>query len=92
MNDAVSLPDYCQGPQRSYCTYPVEGGGQVNAFYQGLNGGPVTGLPGDIVHAISWNNTAWTTPAGVNTALALADPDAVIVDESFDSNRLIFIS
>jgi hypothetical protein len=75
---AYGQPDSCQGPESSFCGYPVEEGGQVFIHYQGADGGPAAGLPGDTAYSISWYNTAWTTTAGVSTGLALEDPQAVI--------------
>ena len=75
---AYGQPDSCQGPDRGYCGFPVDGGGQVFVRYHGADGGPAANLPGDIAHHIHWYRTAWTTTAGINTAIALDDPDAVI--------------
>ena len=75
---AYGQPDSCQGPTRSFCGYPVDGGGQVFIHYQGADGGPAAGTSNDIAYSISWYNTAWTTTAGISTGLALEDPQAVI--------------
>ena len=62
------------------CRYPAAGGGTVTVRFDGAGGGPSEGLPTDVVTSISWNElvTGWTTTAGVNSTLALEDPDAAI--------------
>jgi hypothetical protein len=58
----------------------VEGGETVTVFFEAAEGGPAQGTPTDVVYRISWNQLVpgWTTTAGVNTALALDDPDATV--------------
>jgi hypothetical protein len=62
------------------CRFPVEGGGTVTVNFEAAAGGPAEGTATDVVNRISWNQLVpgWTTTTGVNTALALDDPDAVI--------------
>ena len=64
----------------AYCAFPVEGGGQVTVVFRDANGGYATNSPDDVVNHISWSEpvSGWTTTAGVNTALARSNPDAVI--------------
>jgi hypothetical protein len=62
------------------CDFQVDGGGQVTVRYRDAGGGPADDSPGDVVFNIRWTEpvNGWTTTAGINTELALADPDAVI--------------
>jgi hypothetical protein len=62
------------------CRFDVEGGGRVTMYYFDANGDPAQGSPDDEVFIIRWSQavSGWVTTAGVNTTLALADPDAVI--------------
>jgi hypothetical protein len=62
------------------CKFDVESGGQVTTYYFDSDGGPALGLPSDVVTIVRWSQavSGWVTSAGVNTTLALADPDAVI--------------
>ena len=62
------------------CRFPVEGGETVTVYFEAADGGLSQGTATDVVNRISWNQLVpgWTTTAGVNTALALDDPDAVI--------------
>jgi hypothetical protein len=64
----------------STCSFDVEGGGQVSVHYRGADGGEASNSPDDVVHNIRWHQqvSGWTTTAGVDTTLALEDPDAVI--------------
>jgi len=69
--EAYGPPASCQSGSVSgdyaLCSYAVEGGGPSNS-------------PDDVVYNIRWYEqvSGWTTTAGINTALAKADPDAVI--------------
>jgi len=57
-----------------YCTFRVDGEGQVDVIYRGLDGGDARNSPDDVVHYIDWYGlSGWQTTAGINTALALAD-------------------
>ncbi|MDH5422337.1 MAG: hypothetical protein OEY55_11090, partial [Acidimicrobiia bacterium] len=81
-------PDQCrdyvwsdQTTEHDYqCRYPADGGGTVTVRFDGADGGPSQGVPTDVVTGISWNQyvTGWTTSAGINSSLALENPDAAI--------------
>lgn len=62
------------------CNFPVEGGGQVIVHYFAADGSPAKGASDDIVFNFRWYEqvSGWTTTAGVNTTLALDNPEAVI--------------
>ena len=61
------------------CKFDVEGGGSVWTRYRGPDGGNASNSPDDVVHNIRWYDVdGWVTTAGINTTLALADPQAVI--------------
>lgn len=62
------------------CRYPAEGGGRVAVYFKGADGGHSQGLPTDVVNSISWNEyvTGWTTSAGVNSSIALENPEVAI--------------
>lgn len=62
------------------CEFDVDGGGQVTLYYFDADGGPAQGSPDDMVSIIRWRQavSGWVTTAGVNTTLALEDPEAVI--------------
>jgi hypothetical protein len=81
---AFGEPKSCQnvttiGDQEA-CSFDVEGGGQVTARYRGADGGPASNSPDDVVYHFRWSQqvSGWTTRAGVNTTLALEDPEAVM--------------
>jgi hypothetical protein len=84
---SFGTPDQCQDyvwgdtVERDHqCRYPAEGGGTVTVYFDGADGGVSRGLPTDVVTAISWNHyvTGWTTSAGINSTVALEDPDAAV--------------
>ena len=52
----------------------------MSVRYRGADGGFASNSPDDVVTEIRWGEplSGWTTTAGINTALAKADPDAVI--------------
>ncbi|HKJ16563.1 MAG TPA: hypothetical protein VJ984_04375 [Xanthomonadales bacterium] len=81
---AIGAPDFCQSAEtagdRGSCNFPVEGGGAVSVRYRGVNGGNPANSPNDIVHALRWYEavSGWQTTAGIDTALAAAEPDQVI--------------
>lgn len=81
---AYGEPQWCQsgsvGGDLAFCSFPVAGGGQVDVLYYGPDGGNPSNSPDDVVHFIYWTEqvSGWTTTAGVNTALAKADPEAVV--------------
>lgn len=62
------------------CDFPVEGGGEVTVHYKAPDGGPANGNGEDVVFNFRWEQqvAGWTTSAGVNTSLAIEDPDAAI--------------
>ena len=66
------------------CKFDVEGvnngGDQVTIYYFAPDGGPAQASPDDVVSSICWSQavSGWVTTAGVNTTLALNDPQAVI--------------
>jgi hypothetical protein len=62
------------------CRFDVEGGGRITVYFFDADGGPAQGSADDVVSIIRWSQpvSGWVTTAGVNTTLALADPDAVI--------------
>lgn len=63
------------------CQFDVDGGGRVTTYYFDADGGPAQNSADDVVSIIRWSQAVngWVTTTGVNTALALADPNAVIV-------------
>lgn len=85
---SFGAPDSCRDflwtgstPEYDFeCNYTAEGWGTVTVRFEGAGGGPSLGLPTDVVTGIAWNQyvTGWTTTAGINSTLALEDPDAVI--------------
>ena len=66
------------------CKFDVDGinngGDQVTVHYFAPDGGPAQASPDDVVTSIYWYQvvSGWVTTAGVNTTLALNDPQAVI--------------
>lgn len=62
------------------CKFPVEDGGQVIVHYKNRDGGPADGTSQDVVFNFRWYQqvSGWRTTAGVNTTLALNDPQAVM--------------
>jgi len=81
---AFGAPKFCQsvevGGDMASCSFDVEGGGQVDARYRGADGGNASNSPDDVAYNYRWSQAAsgWTTTAGVNTTLAIQDPDAAI--------------
>ena len=73
------------GGDQADCSFPVEGGGSISTEFRGSDGRYARNAPDDIVFEIGWGNTRfytgtvfgqlidWTTTAGVNTAVGLAD-------------------
>jgi hypothetical protein len=75
---SYGVPSHCQGPDRSFCHYDLAEG-DVFVRYRGSDGGDATGSDEDVLYVVSWYRlSGWETTAGINTALALANPDAVI--------------
>jgi len=66
------------------CKFDVEGvnngGDQVTVHYFAPDGGPAQASSDDVVSIVRWSQvvSGWVTTAGVNTTLALTDPQAVI--------------
>lgn len=62
------------------CEFDVDGGGQVTMYLFTVDRDPAQGTPDDVVHIVRWSQavSGWVTTAGVNTTLAVEDPDAVI--------------
>ncbi len=81
---AYGEPLFCQSVMVAgdfaFCSFAVDGGGQVDVRYRGADGGNAANSPDDVAYNIRWHEqvSGWTTTAGVNTTLAEADPDAVI--------------
>ena len=80
---SIGPPQFCQSVEvagdRASCNFPVDGGGTASIRYRGADGGNAGNRPGDVVHAIRWYEavSGWVTTAGIDTAIAAADPDAV---------------
>lgn len=85
---AYGQPESCQnmgyydGRQglNGICRFEVDGGGLVTLYYFDADGGPAQDSVDDVVLIIRWPEvvSGWVTTAGVNTTLALEDPDSVI--------------
>jgi hypothetical protein len=62
------------------CEFDVDGGGRITVYYFAPDGGPAQDSADDVVDSIRWPQavSGWVTTAGVNTTLALDDPQAVI--------------
>jgi len=77
-------PQWCQNGStpgdQAYCSFPVDGGGQVNVHYRGADGGSANGTPDDVAFKIGWTEavSGWTTTAGINTTFAKESPGDVI--------------
>jgi len=77
-------PQWCQSSgtpgNKSFCSFPVTGGGQVDIHFRGADGGSANGTSDDVVFKISWSEavSGWVTTAGINTTLAKENPDDVI--------------
>lgn len=78
---SYGAPDYCQSVSAgdlAYCTYNIPEG-QVSVRYEGPDGGDATASGDDVLYVAYWVRMSdWVTTAGINTDLALEDPDAVI--------------
>jgi len=81
---AFGSPKFCQsvevGGDMASCSFDVEGGGQVEVRYRGADGGNASNSPDDVAYNYRWSQAAsgWVTTAGVNTTLAIQDPDEAI--------------
>ena len=77
-------PQWCQSSgnpgNQAYCSFPVNGGGQVNVHYRGADGGVANGTPDDVAFKIEWTEavSGWITTAGINTTIAKENPGNVI--------------
>ena len=66
------------------CQFDVEGinngGDVVTVRYFAPDGGPAQASPDDVLSSVSWSTvvSGWMTTAGINTTLAVNDPQAVI--------------
>ncbi|MEJ2305853.1 MAG: hypothetical protein P8Y14_30395 [Anaerolineales bacterium] len=71
----ISLPG-----DNAYCAFRASNGALVSVWYRGADGGFAGNSPDDVVTEIRWGETlsGWTTTAGINTAVAKTDPDAVL--------------
>lgn len=80
---AWGQPYACQDLEVSgdlaFCLFSVAGGGSVSVRYRGPDGRNARNAPDDVVYRIRWTKpvSGWTTSAGINTANALADRQAV---------------
>lgn len=81
---AFGAPRYCQSVESAgdmaACSFEVEGGGQVDVRYRGADGGTASNSADDVAYHFRWSQqvSGWTTTAGVNTTLALENPEAVM--------------
>jgi len=81
---AYGEPQWCQSDgnpgNKAYCSFPVDGGGQVNVRYRGADGGTANGTPDDVAFKVEWTEavSGWMTTAGVNTTLAKENPGDVV--------------
>ena len=77
-------PQWCQSSgdpgNKAFCSFPVEGGGQVDVHFRGADGGNANGTSDDVVFKISWSEAVngWVTTAGITTSLAKENPEDVI--------------
>jgi len=84
VEDAYGKPQWCQSSgnpgNRAYCSFPVDGGGQVNVHYRGADGGIANGTSDDVAFKVEWTEavSGWTTTAGINTILAKENPGEVL--------------
>ena len=62
------------------CEFDADGGGRVTMYLFTAERDPAQGTPDDVVHIVRWSQavSGWVTTAGINTTLALENPDAVI--------------
>lgn len=84
VENAYGEPQWCQSSgnpgNQAYCSFPVDGGGQVNVHYRGADGGIANGTSDDVAFKVEWTEavSGWNTTAGVNTTLAKENPGDVI--------------
>lgn len=81
---AYGEPQWCQSSgtpgNMAFCSFPVDGGGQVDVHFRGADGGNANGTSDDVVFKISWSEAVngWVTTAGINTSIAKENPEDVI--------------
>lgn len=84
VEDVYGMPKSCQSVEApadyAFCSFKVDSGGNVWVRYQGADGGNASNSPNDVAYHILWEEqvSGWITMAGVNTTLALTNPEAVI--------------
>ncbi len=82
VESSYGAPSFCQSISAgdfAYCTYQLEGENSVSVRYVGPNGGTATASGSDVVSVMQWNGLeGWETTVGINTSLALSNPEAVI--------------
>jgi len=84
VESAYGDPQWCQSNgnpgNQAYCSFPVDGGGQVNIHYRGADGGNANGTSNDIAFKVEWTEavSGWITTAGINTTIAKENPQDVI--------------
>ena len=84
VENSYGEPQWCQSSgnpgNQAYCSFPVNGGGQVNVHYRGADGGIANGTYDDVAFKIEWTEavSGWVTTAGVNTTIAKENPGDVI--------------
>jgi hypothetical protein len=75
-------PSYCQSitlGDYAYCTYTIDETSSVSVRYTSPDGSNALNSPNDVVSSVSWTGLPeWQTVAGINTSIALSDPQAVI--------------
>jgi hypothetical protein len=85
--DSYGEPRSCQSGgvagDNVSCTYDIDGvpgSGHVWISYRGADGGNAGNSPDDVLAGVSWYEavSGWTTTAGINTALAAENPQAVV--------------
>ena len=87
-------PQWCQSNgnpgNQAYCSFPVDGGGQVNVHYRGADGGIANGTPDDIAFKVGWTEevSGWTTTAGINTTIAEENPGEVIT--AYPNSQVVY--
>jgi hypothetical protein len=76
-------PRWCQdtelGGDRAYCSFAAESGGGIGVRYQGADGRYASNAPDDVAYLVRWSQavSGWVTTAGIDTALAFEDRQAV---------------
>ena len=97
VENAYGEPQWCQSNgnpgNQAYCSFLVDGGGQVMVHYRGANGGIANGTADDVASKVEWTEavSGWITTRGINTTLAkensgdvlAAYPNAQVVYNQF---------